>query len=113
MKKLEDFPGGPVVNILCCNTSSMESTPDQGIKIPHAMQPKKKIKDEETGALEVGKYTYAYTTGKWHEVMEQASGKKGPSDHEPELWPCALHCLLLTLLNSPSGQGHGNQWWAL
>ena len=42
MKKLEHFPGGPLVKILCCNTSSVGSIPDQGVKIPHAMQLKKK-----------------------------------------------------------------------
>ena len=42
MKTLEDLPGGPVVKILCCNTSSVGSIPDQGIKIPHTMQPKRK-----------------------------------------------------------------------
>ena len=36
---------------------------------------RKKIKDEETGVREVGKYTYAHTTEKWQEVIEQGSGK--------------------------------------
>ena len=31
-----DFPGGPVVKILPCNTEATGSTPGQGSRIPHA-----------------------------------------------------------------------------
>ena len=33
-----DFPGGPVVKNLPCNTGNMGSIPGQGTKIPHAME---------------------------------------------------------------------------
>ena len=78
MKKLEHFPAAPLVKILCCNTSSVGSIPDQGVKIPHAMQLKKK-KIEETGVREVGKYTYAHPTEKRQEAIEQGSGKVLPT----------------------------------
>ena len=35
-----DFPGGPVVKTLPSNAGGMDSIPDWGAKIPHALQPK-------------------------------------------------------------------------
>ena len=34
-----DFPGGPGVKNLPCNAEDQDSIPDQGPKVPHAVQP--------------------------------------------------------------------------
>ena len=38
MKGYGDFPGGPVVKNLPCNARDVGSTPDEGTKIPHAVE---------------------------------------------------------------------------
>ena len=40
--KCRDFPGGPVVKISPSDAGGIGLIPDQGAKIPHASQPKKK-----------------------------------------------------------------------
>ena len=40
---VQDFPGGPVVNISPPNARDVGSIPGQGAKVPHAPQPKTKI----------------------------------------------------------------------
>ena len=42
--KCRDFPGGPVVKISPSDAGGIGLIPDQGAKIPHASQPKKKKK---------------------------------------------------------------------
>ena len=38
MKGCGDFPGGPVIKNLPCNARDVGSIPDQGAKIPHAVE---------------------------------------------------------------------------
>ena len=49
-----DFPGGPVVEIQPSGSGDSGSIPDQGTKIPHAVQPIKKKKFlKERGSPEI------------------------------------------------------------